>query len=415
MATYAIYLCLVVLHQLERSNANLTETDLQRKLFKDYRKDAMPNLNRSKPMEISIQLFINTVYQVDAKEQTITIRGFLELRWRDEFLVWNENMYSNISEITVRDDSIWRPHISLLDAFGTPSDLGYGGQAVISSGGRIVVWPYKLFTVSCEIAISYFPFDSQSCNFDLASWTSNSSVISLVKVNDTVNISKLKASGEWDVTNTSVNQKSIPFGNEEYDHVIFTINLKRKPLFHVMNLMIPVLCISLLNVISFLLPAEDGERITLSISVFLTLAVFLTIVNDSMPEASDNVAIFSVYVGLQLFGSVMTMVFTVVALFIFHMETERDVPKVLFYFVKLLCMGKNASQTEELVSERRMNAMTSGSSCKNEVYGDRVTEMNECNKVSWKMVSRAFDKLCALIAILWHVLLFIIMIISIKQ
>lgn len=43
----------------------------------------------------------------------------------------------------------------------------------------------------------------------------------------------------------------------------------------------------------FLLPPESGEKITLGLSVLLTITVFMLMVADKMPQTSESVSVIS--------------------------------------------------------------------------------------------------------------------------
>jgi hypothetical protein len=44
---------------------------------------------------------------------------------------------------------------------------------------------------------------------------------------------------------------------------------------------------------SFLLPPESGEKITLGLSVLLTITVFMLMVADKMPQTSESISLIS--------------------------------------------------------------------------------------------------------------------------
>lgn len=52
---------------------------------------------------------------------------------------------------------------------------------------------------------------------------------------------------------------------------------------------------SVLSLLSFFLPSEAGERITLVITNMLALTVFMLIVADILPQTSEVVPLISVY------------------------------------------------------------------------------------------------------------------------
>jgi len=61
---------------------------------------------------------------------------------------------------------------------------------------------------------------------------------------------------------------------------------RRKTLFYTVNLILPTVLISFLCVLVFYLPAEAGEKVTLGISILLSLVVFLLLVSKILPPTS---------------------------------------------------------------------------------------------------------------------------------
>jgi len=74
-----------------------------------------------------------------------------------------------------------------------------------------------------------------------------------------------------------------------YSHVIFTLHLKRRYKFYVMNIVLPCVMLSILILIGFCLPPDAGEKISLGISVLLAFTVFLVMIADSIPRVSSAI------------------------------------------------------------------------------------------------------------------------------
>ena len=71
-----------------------------------------------------------------------------------------------------------------------------------------------------------------------------------------------------------------------YAHVVFTLSLRRRYKFYLMNIVLPCLMLSALILVGFLLPPDAGEKISLGISVLLAFTVFLLMIADSIPRTS---------------------------------------------------------------------------------------------------------------------------------
>ena len=74
----------------------------------------------------------------------------------------------------------------------------------------------------------------------------------------------------------------------------FRIQLQRKRTFYVLNTIIPVVMLSLLNVLVFLLPASSGEKMALAVTVLLSFTVYLSIISEVMPKTSESISILGI-------------------------------------------------------------------------------------------------------------------------
>ena len=58
-----------------------------------------------------------------------------------------------------------------------------------------------------------------------------------------------------------------------------------------LNTIVPVVMLSLLNVLVFLLPASSGEKMALAVTVLLSFTVYLSIISEVMPKTSESISI----------------------------------------------------------------------------------------------------------------------------
>jgi hypothetical protein len=71
--------------------------------------------------------------------------------------------------------------------------------------------------------------------------------------------------------------------------VVFTIILERNSGYYMTNVIVPVILLGTFNVFTFVLPADSGEKIGYTMTVFLSFAVFLTVVSSELPQTSGSI------------------------------------------------------------------------------------------------------------------------------
>uniref|UniRef100_A0A3B3Z6D2 Neurotransmitter-gated ion-channel transmembrane domain-containing protein n=1 Tax=Periophthalmus magnuspinnatus TaxID=409849 RepID=A0A3B3Z6D2_9GOBI len=104
--------------------------------------------------------------------------------------------------------------------------------------------------------------------------------------------------GEWEVIHRPAKRntyKHIPMESNKHQDITFYLIIKRKPLFYIVNIIIPCVLISFLASLVYYLPADSGEKMTLSISVLLAQSVFLLLISQRLPETSMSVPLIVKY------------------------------------------------------------------------------------------------------------------------
>lgn len=155
-----------------------------------------------------------------------------------------------------------------------------------------VTWKTNYILMSaCPMNPLYFPFDTQNCSLKLGSWTYNEDEINVIANSTSGDATQYQPNGEWDLIDfplrREVDVRQCCPG--AYPSVIFNVIIKRQFLFYFFNLVVPCVIISSLVLLSFVLPSDACERITLTLTVLLSLTVFLLLVAETMPPTSEVV------------------------------------------------------------------------------------------------------------------------------
>lgn len=120
----------------------------------------------------------------------------------------------------------------------------------------------------------------------------------------------------WDVIGVPARRHEVyyPCCPESFPDVTFKITIRRKTLFYTVNLIIPCVAISFLTVFVFYLPSDSGEKITLCISILLSLTVFFLLLADLIPPTSLVTPLIGKYLLFTMILVTLSIIITVVVL-----------------------------------------------------------------------------------------------------
>jgi len=161
--------------------------------------------------------------------------------------------------------------------------------AVYSTGYVSYNFP-TVITSLCKVDVTYFPFDTQICELTFGSWAYHGFEMNVTNKSAEGDLSSFVESVEWSVPEIGVTPHTLYYGccPEPYPDVTFYLKLVRKPLFYLMNLLFPCMLITTVACLGFMLPPDSGEKVSLEITVLLSLAVFLLVVSETLPPSSET-------------------------------------------------------------------------------------------------------------------------------
>ncbi|MBN3321643.1 ACHA4 protein, partial [Atractosteus spatula] len=329
-------------HTTVRAHA---EERLLKNLFTGYNKLSRPVANISDVVLVRFGLSIAQLIDVDEKNQMMTTNVWVKQEWHDYKLRWNPQDYENVTSIRIPSELIWRPDIVLYNNADGDFAVTHLTKAHLFHDGQIKWMPPAIYKSSCSIDVTFFPFDQQNCTMKFGSWTYDKAKIDLVSMANNVDQMDYWESGEWVIVDAvgTYNTKKYECCTEIYPDITFYFIIRRLPLFYTINLIIPCLLISCLTVLVFYLPSECGEKITLCISVLLSLTVFLLLITEIIPSTSLVIPLIGEYLLFTMIFVTLSIIITVFVLNVHHRSPRTHtmphwvrrvfldvVPRVLF-------------------------------------------------------------------------------------
>uniref|UniRef100_A0A3Q3L2L4 Cholinergic receptor, nicotinic, alpha 3 n=1 Tax=Mastacembelus armatus TaxID=205130 RepID=A0A3Q3L2L4_9TELE len=293
-------------------------------VFSNYNQYIRPVENVSDPVIVQFEVSMSQLVKVDEVNQIMETNLWLRHIWNDYKLRWNPKDFGGVEFIRVPSNRIWKPDIVLYNNAVGDFQVDDKTKALLRYNGDVTWIPPAIFKSSCKIDVTYFPFDYQNCTMKFGSWTYDKAKIDLVLIGSTINLKDFWESGEWMIIDAPGYKHDIKYNccEEIYTDITYSLYIRRLPLFYTINMIIPCLLISFLTVLVFYLPSDCGEKVTLCISVLLSLTVFLLVITETIPSTSLVIPLIGEYLLFTMIFVTLSIVITVFVLNV-HYRTPK--------------------------------------------------------------------------------------------
>ncbi|CAC5413494.1 unnamed protein product [Mytilus coruscus] len=327
---------------------------LKKDLFvtKEYDKESKPVKDYESTIYVNVELTLNSLITLDEVQQRLTTIGYLHISWHDEFLIWDRKQYRDLDYIYLPQSKIWKPDITLQDSYTEMEELGSDLiLATIKHDGSVNWTPFQVFNSYCPVSMTFFPFDRQTCEFVFGAWSMRMNDVSLLiqNVSGIALERSIKENTIWTVVSTSASTTQY----HKESRVIFSITLQRKPLYIMLHLVLPLVLLSLLNLFTFAIPADSGERMGYTVTVWLSFGVFLTIVGQSLPESSESISFMDIFIVMQLFQSTLVVLLSAVLSRLCARNGQIFISSCLLKRVVTYKRGKSVNTSTEVRNDEK--------------------------------------------------------------
>ncbi|XP_059159024.1 neuronal acetylcholine receptor subunit beta-2-like [Physella acuta] len=129
--------------------------------------------------------------------------------------------------------------------------------------------------------------------------------------------------GEWDLKSSKVEISRFNSGPVNLSSIEMTITIKRRPFYLLINIVLPVVFLSFLNLLVFVIPVESGEKIGFGITVLLALSMSMSLISGMLPKSSLTIPKLTIYLFVLLIISLLTVVDNVIIAFMYHKQQNE--------------------------------------------------------------------------------------------
>ncbi|KAJ8688623.1 hypothetical protein QAD02_024418 [Eretmocerus hayati] len=271
---------------------------LKRHLFCEYDTSIRPVIDKNKPINVSVSLTPKFM-DFDDKTSSFILHTWVFLIWTDQHLTWKPEDFDGVDKIQVRSYEIWEPDFSIYNSgdMGTRQGLPTT-MCLLASTGKVLCVPSIKYTSECETDFTHWPYDTQTCDLRLGSWTHTGEEINVTYTQRPVMMVNYSPHKEWKITNYTAEKVTHKFKccpNDTFPSLIISFDLQRhSKIFHAVYIT-PAIVLMVITLTVLWLDARSIERISLAAVNFICHLLCLHNMHEILPSngySTPNLLLF---------------------------------------------------------------------------------------------------------------------------
>ncbi|XP_039626538.1 gamma-aminobutyric acid receptor subunit pi [Polypterus senegalus] len=361
------------------------------KLMKGYNKYLRPFFDNG-PVTVGMSLDIASIDTISEINMDYTATIFLRQRWTDERLCFEGNKSLSLDGRLV--ELLWVPDTFIVDSKKSfLHDITVENRLIRIFPNGTVLYALRITTtVACNMDLTKYPMDKQTCTLQLESWGYNVNDVMFywTRGNDSVSGLDTLRLAQYTVEDYYTSVSEAIYETGQYPKLIFHFELKRNILYFILETYVPSSLLVVLSWVSFWISQSSvPARICIGVTTVLTMTTLMMGARTSLPNANCFIKAIDVYLGICfsfIFGALIE--YAVAHFCTLH---HPDAAKIISYGHELQRIedemnGAVRTITRNSQCPKPQDDDSSLSKCpptESEPKGERKEQEDQCAKVSY--------------------------------
>ena len=287
---------------------------------------------------VIISFSLASIGDISSLQGTMTTTGYINLYWGDYRLRYNTTLASSPS-LSLPSNWVWTPEIVYYNAVAV-NDILSDTTVELISNGFVVLTSIVSVTSTCDLDLSLYPFDKQTCKVIFTPSTIIDVGITFQKNSHAVLDPTFHSSPSWKFLSISSQVSRFKTGHNMYSSFEVTIQLQRYSFYYITTAIIPNILITVLAVLALWI-GDYPNRLALEVTLLLTVVALLWSVSSSIPSTAHSTWLSSFTTSCLL----LIVFCTIETIIVYSLSLQRGkVPEKISSILRLLSQGCSTSQ-----------------------------------------------------------------------
>jgi len=243
-----------------------------------------------KPVEVRVKVGFARLARINTVNLTCDIKLFIDLYWNDPNMVGVDP--ENVPNY------VWRPNAYIYNSIdGTGTNGGKVNEHQVSlmdTETGLMLYPLEVeVTISNDMDLRKFPFDSDAVDIIILQSEDGDAEDWVLRQHENVESSvqffyNVFETPEWDVNGFSLDFFESMGGNGVmYTHCVLSIHIRRRPLFYIWKLVLPLFLTTAFAFGSFFFDVNELEaRSNTAATTLLTTVALIYVLSNELPKTN---------------------------------------------------------------------------------------------------------------------------------
>ncbi|XP_071125196.1 glycine receptor subunit alpha-2-like isoform X2 [Mytilus edulis] len=257
-------------------NDTMIRENILENILSKYDKRFPPLYNKAQPVEVKVQIYVVGIFGIDEAQMKYSMSMYLRQQWTDSRLRYEAP--EGLTKIELDNEikkEIWVPDLSFMTDMDTKvHQVTLPNKMMFLYPDGFVSYSTRVTgTFTCFMQLHNFPFDDQSCVYEMESYGFTAATVSFRWDEPGMSFKDGIVHSQFEIgaAETYLCDREYPSGN--YTCIGLTLPLKRRYGFYIIQVFAPSMLIVVLSWVSFWLNIDAAPaRVSLGILTVLTIS-----------------------------------------------------------------------------------------------------------------------------------------------
>nr|UOV21295.1 histamine-gated chloride channel, his-4 [Ixodes ricinus] len=324
------------------------ERRLRSDLFGDYDAGCRPETKHNGTVHVRVSMNPLDAPILYGYKHLFHVDASMCMDWTDPRLTWDVDEYDGLGSLRVSADDIWTPPLEMHTWADALSTAPMATTAFLLPNGTVMFCTKQSASSSCQMDMTYFPFDRHECVVEYATIKDvekqlNLSIFRPARIHPT-------QGSEFRLVSVTSNRWIEDYGGDDrYTFILYRFTLERRSRLYHYAVLVPAILAALLTLAVFWPPPASKRKLVLGGIGLLVSQLVLHRATDAVAGSERTPKIVAL-LGVTVQANVAAIVCAAATMNLSRRPQGRPLPSFLVKISRLIATGFSACGSSPLRS-----------------------------------------------------------------